>query len=136
LTLQDFERHPLWGFDLDLAEEDPEADETWVCPKVLKFSPKNTDVLFLRAELRTADGKGMPGCLLLRYEGGKPEIQAVALLTPRYLPLGPAGVTFVDWAREDLEKAYPKSAAWFPVSYTASLRAGFKSIPFSGAVSR
>jgi hypothetical protein len=132
LTLADLEKHPVWTFNLERAEAEPEADETWVWPETFQKKPKNTDVLFLRAELRTAEGKMAPGALLVRFEGGKAETQALALLHPKYLALGLDGEKLVDWAKEALKKLQPKSSKWLPITYKAVMPVGSKEITFSG----
>ena len=68
LTNGDFDRHPLWGYDVERAKGDPEADEAWVRPYALDAAPQESDVLFVRARLRLSTGDVVPGALPLAYE--------------------------------------------------------------------
>lgn len=132
LTPADFERHPAWTFDLARAEKEPEADETWVRPATFRNPPKDTDVLFIRAELKTAEGTTIPGSLLVRFEAGKAQVQALVALRPRYLALGLDSGRVADWAKKELRKSLPKALKWFPIAYRAVLRAGSREITFTG----
>ena len=132
LTPPDLEKHPVWTFDLERAGEDPEADETWVRPVGFRKPPKDTDCLFLRAELTTSTGETLPGVLILRFEQGKAETQAIALLRPKYLALNLDGVKLDDRAKKALAELKPGGLEWLPMAYKAVLPVGLRRITFSG----
>ncbi|HUR39286.1 MAG TPA: hypothetical protein VM222_07320 [Planctomycetota bacterium] len=131
-TPADFEKHPVRTFDLDSAEEDPEADETWVRPVRFLKRPKDTDCLFLRAELKTSGGETLPGALSVQLDQGRSETQAIALLRPNYLCLDLVGEKLSDRAKQDLAKVKPGGLEWLPIAYKAVLPIGLRRIPFSG----
>ena len=80
LTPADFDRHPLWGYDAERAENDPDSDDAWVRPYVLDAEPKESDVLFARAKLRMSGGDAVPGAVLFVFEEGRPKVGGFALL--------------------------------------------------------
>lgn len=90
LRPDDFERHPLWGFDLS-RESDPEADETWVRPYELAEAPATSDVLFIAGSLRLARGDSAQGAVVFRFRKGVPVVEDVMLLSPRYMPTSASG---------------------------------------------
>jgi hypothetical protein len=134
LSLRDFEKHPVWGFDLELGESVPEADETWVRPISFLRVPPNSDSLFIRAELTTSDGARQPGLLCLQYEGGKPDVEGIALMVAEYVFLGIRGDEFDDRAKDELRRSQPEFLKALPLSYAAKLLAGPKVVAFSGTV--
>lgn len=134
LTPEDFERHPVWTFDVGLGERHPEADETWVRPAEFRRMPSTTDVLFLRADIRTSKGHVEPGALLLRFEKGEAEVQALALLRPAYLPLDLDGMSISARSRKALREAAPKLWKERPLEVDAILPAGSKTLRLSGRV--
>ena len=79
LTPEDFERHPVWGFDLAMEGHHEDADETWVRPYKYRAVPKRSDVLFLRATMN-----GKPATVCARFERGKLTFEGAARLVPRY----------------------------------------------------
>jgi hypothetical protein len=133
LSLRDFEKHPVWGFDLDLGESIPEADETWVRPFTFRRVPRNSDDLFIRAEFTMSDGARRPGLLCVRYEGGKATVGGLALMEP-YVFLGLRGDEFDDRTRQELRRERPEFFEALPLSYVATLRVGLKKVAFSGTV--
>lgn len=131
LTATDFEQHPLWGFDASLADEDPEADETWVRPVVLAEAPADSDTFFARASLRGADGRAEPGAVLFAFEGGRPVVGALALLQPSYFAFGVSRGEVTAEDREDLQAVRP---GLLPLAYEAAVDVGARPIRLSGAV--
>ncbi|WP_394831053.1 hypothetical protein LVJ94_31535 [Pendulispora rubella] len=97
LVPSDFERYPVWSFDLQRGETDPKADETWVRPLGYQGFDRTDDELFVKAKVADCDGNELPDCILCvrlypvgyRNPRGKsePEISALILLRPRYMPL-------------------------------------------------
>ena len=124
LSVLDLKRHPIWTFDLDRSESDPEADETWVRPEILYRLPKKTDTLFLRAKLTTSTREPLPGALILRFDRYRATILDVALLEPEYHVIGTPG--------EDLSRILPGGLESLPLSYSADLPIGSKWVSFSG----
>ena len=131
LTPTDFERHPLWGFDAPRAEEDPEADETWVRPLVLAEAPADSDTLFARASIRASDGDSLPGAVLFAFEGGRPVVGALALLQPAYFAFGVSRGEVIAEDREDLKSV---RAGLLPLAYEAVVDVGGRPLRLSGGV--
>lgn len=127
LTPADFDRHPLWGYDAERAENDPDSDDAWVRPYVLDAAPEESDVLFARARLRTSGGDTVPGAVLFVFEGGRPKVGGVALLEPSYLAAGLAQGRVTDEEREDL----PPDT--LPLAYEGTVAVGGREIRLSGA---
>ena len=134
LSARDFEKHPVWGFDLDLGESIPEADETWVRPMTFSKVPRDTDDLFVRAELTLSDGAREPGLLCLRYEKSKPLIEGLALLNPEYAFLGLQGDLLDESAKKQLREVRPELLKKLPLAYVATLPVGSKEVRFSATV--
>ena len=134
LSARDFEKHPVWGFDLDMGESVPGADETWVRPFKFSILPRSTDSLFVRAELTTSEGVREPGLLCLRYERGTPLIEGVALWNPDYTFLGLQGDRLNEFAMKQLRENRPDLLKKLPLAYAATLLVGSNVRRFSGAV--
>lgn len=130
LTADDFERHPLWGYDAARADEDPEADETWVRPVTLAEAPGDSDTLFARGSLRAADGESLPGAVLFAFEGGRPVVGALALLRPSYFAFGVSRGEVTAEDREDLAGVRP---GLLPLAYEAVVEAGGRPLRLAGA---
>ncbi|HYF00112.1 MAG TPA: hypothetical protein VEJ18_14425 [Planctomycetota bacterium] len=131
LTRADFERHPLWAFDPSRAEEDPEADDSWVRPFELRETPPESDTLLARATLRAADGQAVPGAVLFAFEKGRAVVGALALLEPSYFAFGVSGGEVPPEDREDLKEVRP---GLLPLAYEAVVDAGARPLRLSGAV--
>ena len=131
LTAADFERHPLWAFDASRAEEDPEADDSWVRPFVLSGTPSDTDTLLARATLRGADGQTLPGAVLFAFEKGRPVVGALALLEPSYFAFGVSRGEVTPEDREDLREVRP---GLLPLAYEAVVDAAAGPLRLSGGV--
>ena len=131
LTAADFERHPLWGYDVERAEQDPASDETWVRPYAFDAEPQETDVLFARARLRTSGGDVVPGVLLFVFDGGRPHVAGVAVLEPSYLAVGLADGRVTAEDREDLHAVLPGA---LPLAYEATVAVGSRDLRLAGAV--
>lgn len=131
LTATDFDQHPLWGFDASRADEDPDADETWVRPLVLAEAPSGSDTLLARASLRGADGRAEPGAVLFAFEGGRPVVGALALLEPSYFAFGVSRGEVTPEDREDLREVRP---GLLPLAYEAAVEVGPRTLRLSGAV--
>lgn len=127
LTEADFERHPLWGYDVERAESDPDSDEAFVRPYAFDAAPGDTDVLFGRAQLRTSAGDVVPGAVLFVFEGGRPVVGGVALLKPSYLALGLEKGRVTDEDREELPDGT------LPLAYEAAVDVGGRPIRLAGA---
>jgi hypothetical protein len=130
LTPQDFERHPLWGYDVERAENDPASDEAWVRPYMLEAVPEESDLLFARARLRTAAGDVVPGAVLFAFGGGRPRVAGVAFLEPAYFALGLTGNQVTDEDRADLEDV---QAGALPLAYEAAVVVGGRELRLAGA---
>lgn len=131
LIATDFERHPLWGFDVPRADEDPEADETWVRPFVLSAPPEESDTFLARATLRGSDGQAVPGAVLFAFEKGQAVVGGLALLEPSYFAFGVSRGEVTPEDREDLRDVHP---GLLPVAYEAVVEAGPRPLRLSGAV--
>jgi hypothetical protein len=127
LTPEDFDRHPLWGYDAERAEGDPESDEAWVRPYVLDAAPDESDVFFARARLRTSAGDAVAGAVLFVFEGGTPKVGGIALLKPAYLAAGLAQGRVTD---EDREELPPDT---LPLAYEGTVAVGGREIRLSGS---
>lgn len=125
LTPEDFERHPLWGYDVEKAEQDPESDESWVRPYVLDTEPPDSDLLFARARLRTSEGDVLPGAVLFVFEGGRTKIAGVALLKPAFLAAGLVGGRVTAEDREELGEL-------LPLAFEATVPLGSRELRLSG----
>ncbi len=131
LTTADFERHPLWGYDVDRAGQDPASDETWVRSYTFETEPPESDLLFARARLRTSGGDVVPGVVLFVFESGRPHVAGVAVLEPSYLAVGLAEGQVTAEDREDLEGVLPGA---LPLAYEASVSVGSRELRLAGAV--
>lgn len=131
LTPADFERHPLWGYDVARAEADPASDETWVRPYAFEAEPQESDVLFAGARLRTSGGDVVAGAVLFVFERGRPRVAGVAVLEPSYLAVGLSEGKVAPEDREDLEDVVPDA---LPLAYEATLRVGGRELRLAGAV--
>lgn len=126
LTAEDFEAHPLWGYDVERAEKDPDSDDAWVRPYTLDAAPAESDVLFARATLRTADNEVLPAAVLFVFDGGRPRVAGFAFLEPAYLAVGLENGRITDDDREDLDVE-------LPLAYEASVAVGGRELRLSGA---
>ena len=136
LRPEDFERHPLWGFDLS-READPEADETWVRPWTFEKAPEQSDCLFVAAKLRFSSGERAPGAVVFRFSEQHAEIQDVVLLSPAYLTTDVSDDDFRDVVEARLTAALGRPVeAIYPVEYEAVIPVGGYSIELRGAVRR
>ena len=131
LTVADFERHPLWGYDVERAEQDPASDETWVRPYVFEAEPQDTDLLFAAARLRTSGGDVIPGAVLFVFEQGRPHVAGVAVLEPSYLAVGFSEGQVTPDDRQDLDDLVPGA---LPLAYEATVSAGGRPVRLAGAV--
>jgi hypothetical protein len=125
LTPDDFERHPLWGYDGGKAEQDPDSDETWVRPYVLDAAPGESDLLMARATLRDARNQVMDGAVLFVFEGGRPRIAGFAFLEPAWLAVGLEQGRVTDDDRDDLDVE-------LPLAFEATVAVGGRELRLSG----
>ena len=130
LTPADFEAHPLWGYDVDRASQDPESDEAWVRPYALDSTPDESDPLFARAKLRTSKGDVLRGAVLFVFEKGRPRVAGVALLEPAYLAAGLAQGRVTEDDREELEALVPGA---LPLAFDGSVSVGGRELRLSGS---
>lgn len=130
LTAADFERHPLWGYDVERAGNDPASDETWVRPYTLEAEPRDSDLLFARARLRTSGGDVVPGAVLFVFEGGRAKVAGLAVLEPSWLAVGLAQGRVTDEERGDLEDVLPGA---LPLAYEGAAAVGPREIRLAGA---
>jgi hypothetical protein len=132
LTAADFDRAPLWGYDAAKAEEDPESDESWVRPWRFAEPPDFSDLLFVKAKLRTAKNDVLAGAVLFLFEEGSPKVAGLALLEPSLLILGLENGKVTPDDRADLQQVHPGAV---PLAYEASLSLGARTFRLSGVVS-
>lgn len=125
LTPEDFERHPLWGYDVEKAERDPGSDESWVRPYVLDAEPAESDLLMARATLRDSDNQVMDGAVLFVFEGGRPRVAGFAFLEPAWLAVGLEQGRVTDDDREDLDVE-------LPLAFEATVAVGNRELRLSG----
>lgn len=100
LVPEDFERFPVWAFDT-AAEDDPDADETWVRPLGHDGFADISSTLFVRASLIDRNGVPLRDCVVtvqaMIVEGAQlvpcdpSEIESIVLLKPAYDWLDAAG---------------------------------------------
>jgi hypothetical protein len=131
LTPEDFQRHPIWGFDLQAAEEDDDADETWVRPYTFDQVPESTDDLFVAARLQGSDHAIFPGALVLNFDDSLPQVSGIVILQPTYLSLSVQGESIGEWDRPELAQL---PALKPPVHYQATLSIAQATFEFSGKV--
>lgn len=130
LTAADFERHPLWGYDVERSEGDPDSDDTWVRPYVIENEPPESDLLFAKARLRTSAGDVLPGAVLFVFEGGRPKVAGFAVLEPSYLAVGLMQGRVTDEERGDLEAILPGA---LPLAYEGAVAVGARELRLAGA---
>lgn len=131
LTVLDFRKHPLWGFDLDMEGGDG-ADESWIRPYVFRSMPSSIDVLFAQATVRSGDGPVRAGAVSFRVERSRPAVVACVLLEPRYCAVGLSlGKSDLGYLKSVLGKNF---GAHFPLSYEAVLELGPREFPVSGRI--
>jgi hypothetical protein len=135
LTPEDFERHPLWGFDL-MREGDADGDETWVRPYEFDRVPRSTDTLFTAAVVRSRSGRTRPGAITFRFGGGKVEFDpGVILLRPRYCVVSSDERGMVpDFDLWILRRTLPRLDVLFPLSYEGLVKIGTREFPCSGSI--
>jgi hypothetical protein len=133
LIAADFQRWPLWGFDLSRKRRGA-ADETWVRPYRLAKAPLRSDLLFLSAQVRPQGGRPQPGAVTLKFVDSEPRLDGVVLLRPRYCALRVNGELVPPSERDYLHHILGAAPALFPLHYRARLRIGRREVVFSGTV--
>jgi hypothetical protein len=131
LTAADFDRAPLWGYDPAKAEGDPDSDESWVRPWRFAEPPDFSDLLFVKAKLRTAGNDVLPGAVLFLFEEGVPKVAGLALLEPSVFIIGLENGQVTPDDRADLKDLHPGA---LPMAYEAELTLGGRALRLAGGV--
>jgi hypothetical protein len=133
LRARDFARFPIWGFDPSL-ESSHGLDETAVRPYVLESAPRASDVLFVRARLKTANGVQKAGAVYFRFSRGRPAKVSVSLLEP-YRALVHDGRGRIDTCDlPHIKKGHPGAEKFFPLRYDAQFRIGGQEFRLAGTL--